>query len=87
MSGVQLESGFEVGEASFVSLDQSPDSVLINWRDLLPQFVRNWRFLIHGAGLAIKLQLGNLNPRTSTTNHKHFLGKNRCNRTIGVVVF
>ena len=57
---ILLESGFEVGESSFVSLDQIPDSGLSSGRDLLPEFVRDWRFLIHSAGLAIKLRLGNL---------------------------
>jgi hypothetical protein len=62
IGGVLLESGFEVGEASFVALDQIPDSGLSSGRDLLPKLVRNWRFLIHAAGLAIKLRLGNLDP-------------------------
>jgi hypothetical protein len=41
IGGVLLESGFEFGEASFISLDQIPDSGLSSWGDLLPQFVRN----------------------------------------------
>jgi hypothetical protein len=36
IGGVLLESGFEVSEASFVALDQSPDSGLSSRRDLLP---------------------------------------------------
>jgi hypothetical protein len=36
IGGVLLESGFEVSEASFVSLDQSQDSGLSGGRDLLP---------------------------------------------------
>jgi hypothetical protein len=59
---VLLESGFEVGEPSFVALDQSPDSGLSSERDLLPEFVRNWRFLIHAAGQSTQLPLGNLDP-------------------------
>jgi hypothetical protein len=62
IGGVLLESGLEVGEASFVSLDQSPDSGLSSRRDLLPQFVRDRRVRIHAAGLAIKIRLGNLDP-------------------------
>jgi hypothetical protein len=60
IGGVLLQSGFEVGEASFVSLDQSADSGLSRGRDLLPEFVRDWRVRIHAAGLAIQLRLGNL---------------------------
>ena len=60
IGGVLVESGFKVSEASFVSLDQSTESGLSGGRDLLPEFIRNRRFLIHAAGLAIKLRLGNL---------------------------
>jgi hypothetical protein len=59
---ILLESGFEVGESSFVSLDQSPDSGLSSRRDLLPEFVRDRRVRIHAAGLATQLPLGNLHP-------------------------
>jgi hypothetical protein len=52
----------EVCEASFVSLDQSPDSGLSSRRDLLPKFVRDLRVRVHAAGLAIQLPLGNLDP-------------------------
>jgi hypothetical protein len=62
IGGVLLEPGFEVGEASFVALDQSPDSGLSSGRDLLPEFVRDRRVRIHAAGLAIMLRLGNLDP-------------------------
>jgi hypothetical protein len=62
ISGVLLESGFKVGEASFVSLDQIPDRGLSSGRDLLPQFVRDWRVRVHAAGVAIRLPLGNLDP-------------------------
>ena len=62
VGGVLLESGFEVGESSFVSLDQSPDSGLSSRRDLLPEFVRDRRVRIHAAGLAIQLLLGNRDP-------------------------
>jgi hypothetical protein len=33
---------------------------LSSGRDLLPEFVRDWRVRIHAAGLAIPLPLGNL---------------------------
>jgi hypothetical protein len=56
-----LESGFDIGEASFVALDQSPDSGLSSGRDLLPEFVRDWRVRIHAAGLSTQLPLGNFN--------------------------
>ena len=36
VGGVLLESGFKVGKASFVSLDQSKESGLSGGRDLLP---------------------------------------------------
>src|SRR5262245_64984255 len=62
IGGVLLESGFEVGEASFVALDQSPYSGLSSGRDLLPEFVRDWRARSHAAGLAFKLRLCNLDP-------------------------
>jgi hypothetical protein len=55
IGGVLLESGLEIGNASFVLLDQSPDSGLSSMRDLLPQFVRDWRPRVHAAGLAISL--------------------------------
>ena len=60
IGGVLLESGLEVGEASFVALDQRPDSGLSSRRDLLPKFVRDGRVCIHAAGLSIQLPLGNL---------------------------
>jgi hypothetical protein len=60
IGGVLLESGFEVSEASFVLLNQRPDSGLSSRRDLLPKFVRDGRVCIHAAGLAIQLPLGNL---------------------------
>jgi len=62
IGGVLLQSGFEVSEASFVALDQSPDSGLSRGRDLLPEFVRDRRLRIHAAGLAIQLPLGNFDP-------------------------
>jgi hypothetical protein len=62
IGGVLLELGLEVGEASLVALDQPPDSSLSSGRDLLPEFVRDWRVRVHAAGLAIRLLLGNLDP-------------------------
>jgi hypothetical protein len=62
IGGVLLELGLEVGQASFVALDQSPDSGLSSGRDLLPEFVRDWRVCLHAAGLSIQLLLGNLDP-------------------------
>jgi hypothetical protein len=59
---ILLELGFEVGESSFVALDQSPDSGLSSGRDLLPEFVGDWRVRIHAAGLSIQLPLGNHDP-------------------------
>jgi hypothetical protein len=56
------ESGFEVSEASFVALDQSLDCGLSGGRELLPEFVRDWRVRIHAAGLSIQLLLDNLDP-------------------------
>jgi hypothetical protein len=43
-------------------LNQGQDSGLSSGRDLLPEFVRDWRGRIHAAGLAIQLPLGNLEP-------------------------
>jgi hypothetical protein len=62
VGGVLLESGFEVGQPSLVALDQRPNSVLSSGRDLLPEFVRDWRVRIHAAGLSIQLPLDNLDP-------------------------
>jgi hypothetical protein len=59
---ILIEPCFELGEALLVVLNQSPDSGLSSGRDLLPEFVRDWRVRIHAAGLAIKLRLGNLDP-------------------------
>jgi hypothetical protein len=62
IGGVLVELCLEVGEASFVALDQRPDSGLSSGRDLLPEFVRDWRVRVHAAGLSIQLLLGNLDP-------------------------
>jgi hypothetical protein len=59
---ILIEPCFQFGEASFVSLDQSPDSVLSGWRDLQSQFFRDWRVRTHAAGLSIQLRPGNLDP-------------------------
>lgn len=57
---ILLEPGFQISETLFVVLDEGKNSGLSSRWDFLPEFVRNWRFLIHAAGLAIKLRLGNL---------------------------
>jgi hypothetical protein len=62
IGGVLLESGFEFGEALLVPLNQGQYSRLSSGRDLLPEFVRDWRVCLHADGLSIKLQLGNLRP-------------------------
>lgn len=62
IGGVLLESGFEVGEALFVALNQGQDRGLSSRWDLLPEFVSDWRVRTHAAGLAIQLPLGNLDP-------------------------
>jgi hypothetical protein len=59
---LELEPGFEIGKASFVSLDQIADSGLGRGRNELPEFVRDWWVRIHAAGLAINPPLGHLDP-------------------------
>jgi len=54
-----VKPGFEFGEALLIVLNQGQDSRLSSGRDLLPEFVRDWRTCAHAAGLAIGLQLGN----------------------------
>jgi hypothetical protein len=43
-------------------LNQCQDSRLSSRRDLLPEFVRDWRVCLHAAGLSIQLRPGNLDP-------------------------
>ena len=40
IGGVLVKSGFEIGKALFVVLNQGPDSGLCSRWDLLPEFVR-----------------------------------------------
>jgi hypothetical protein len=59
---ILIEPCFEFGEALLVLLNQGQDSRLNSRRDLLSEFVRDWRGRIHAAGLSIMLRLGNLDP-------------------------